>query len=547
MGERQQITMYAGKMWESYFLSETYCSSTASEGRPCYAKEAGAIYDSSSSGNTPFISVRPGVYWSDSMDSSGSVPARYTDTFRLGEAISEWATDKVDDLAMVLLNDTQLEYPNGKKYPLFAGCLSFGAAPGIVNHTFRVDPNTDAEGTNTSLIAGHFWEQRYIESMTFGMHIGSVQPQRITGSLRFGGYDKNRAVGQVLAVPMTDPLHTWTGAPLLDITIEVVQGGSPFNFSSRSGYLASGNSTIGDRLDVNIDPCAPYLNLPKSTCDALAADLPVKYSDDLGLYLWQTDSPAYAKIIQAPTALTFTFLDPNNNVRKVNISVPFMHLNLTLEAPLVDRPTSYFPCNGASRGHYALGRAFLQDAFFGSNLQSAFYFLAQAPGPKVGGEASTIIKQDATTIDASTNDWATSWKGVWSPLAEDGPVQNTTLDGLNNGGNAGSSGTKTGLIAGLAGGLGGGLLLIGLIGWVLRAHTKKSGSVSICGIPLAKSKKKTVGLDDNSSDKSRNAGLALSAQMSQQGRAELSATSKPTQLPTPEDMVYEMPHDTYQR
>ncbi|RYP81548.1 hypothetical protein DL769_001956 [Monosporascus sp. CRB-8-3] len=52
-----------------------------------------------------------------------------------------------------------------------------------------------------------------------------------------------------------------------------------------SGLLAAGKDTVGARLEVAVDARAPYLNLPRSTCDAIAAHLPVTYSSDLGLYL----------------------------------------------------------------------------------------------------------------------------------------------------------------------------------------------------------------------------------------------------------------------
>jgi len=34
----------------------------------------------------------------------------------------------------------------------------------------------------------------------------------------------------------------------------------------------------------------PYIYLPRSSCDAIAAKLPVSYNSDLGLYFWDTTS-----------------------------------------------------------------------------------------------------------------------------------------------------------------------------------------------------------------------------------------------------------------
>ncbi|RYP77954.1 hypothetical protein DL771_000813 [Monosporascus sp. 5C6A] len=119
-------------------------------------------------------------------------------------------------------------------------------------------------------------------------------------------------------------------------------------------------------------PAAPYLNLPRSTCDAIAAHQPVTYSADLGPHLWDTGNEA------------------DNNARRVDISVLFVRPNLMLDCPLVDDgPKPSFPCNAASDGYYSLGRDFLQDAFFGANFETSTYRPEQAPGPKIAGEQDT--------------------------------------------------------------------------------------------------------------------------------------------------------------
>ncbi|KAL7626064.1 hypothetical protein AAE478_002834 [Parahypoxylon ruwenzoriense] len=477
IGNGQDVTVYPGKMWESFLPGEGYCRNTAIEGRPCYAQDAGAIYnETTGTGHEPNIAVDAAAFFTSNLASDGTKGTRYTDRLFLGTDTGEWASDGVDDFAMVLMSDTQLQYQNGNKYPLFAGCLSFGAAPGMVNQTFQTRPGENAGAVNTSLLAGTLFEEGSIDSQTFGMHIGSAGSQKCPGSLWFGGYDRNRAVNDVLSISLADPYLVFSGAPLLDISINVVEGGSPFPWSSKGGLLAAGNSSIGSRFALAVDPCLPYLNLPKSTCDAIAAEIPVTYNESLGLYLWNTSSPDYTRIVQSPSVLSFTFMDPDNNSRRVNISVPFMHLNLTLDQPLVDTPTPYFPCNGASNGNYALGRAFLQDAFFGANLQTAVYFLAQAPGPNVAGESVTVMDKDCRTISASNNDWATSWEGSWTPLP--------------GGDSDAASGRRStaGTIAGAAVGGVAGIVLLGFIGFIGRRYHRYGKGYSLCGLSLIKDK-----------------------------------------------------------
>jgi hypothetical protein len=267
-------------------------------------------------------------------------------------------------------------------------------------------------------------------SNSFGLHIGSVTP-KVSGSLYFGGYDSLRIVG---------PISTQNGHPdtidLIDISLSVIDGSSPWDSAAPlTGLLQAGNSTIGPALPVMVLPQAPYLNLPSSSCSAIAALLPVTYSAQLGLYLWNTSAPAYPRIVSSASALSFTFRRDTLNTQNLTIHVPFSLLNLTLTAPLVSAPTPYFPCNAASRGHYSLGRAFLQAAFFGVNWDApnnaAVWWLAQAAGP--GAVTQTNVKNIAindTSITASGNAWKESWKGFWTPLSAaqvSDPITPTTV------------------------------------------------------------------------------------------------------------------------
>ncbi|KAI1098873.1 hypothetical protein F4804DRAFT_103467 [Jackrogersella minutella] len=480
LGSGQNVTAYAGKMWESFFPGEGYCANVTTAGQTCYAQEAGAIYnESAGTGHEPYIAIVPGNSFTTNMATNKGNGTRFADTLYLGTDTTEWAGDRVDDFDMVIMGDTQLQYPNGYKSQVFAGCLSFGGAPAAINQSFQVKAGSSAGAVNVSLLAGTLFEESAIDSQTFGMHIGSVAPQQVPGSLWFGGYDRNRAVNEMLAIPIADPYLTFSGAPLVDISIDVVKGGSPFPWSSKGGLLASGNSSIGDRLPVAVDGCSPYLNLPKSTCDAIAAEIPVTYNEGLGLYLWNTNSSDYARIVTSPSVLTFTFSDPNDNSRNVNISVPFMHLNLTLDEPLVEKPSSYFPCNAVSNGNYALGRAFLQDAFFGANLRTAFYFMSQAPGPNVNGESVTIMDNDCRTLDTSDNNWETSWDGYWTPLP--GGADDTS-------GSASGHNARTGIIAGSTVGGVAGVTILALLGWMVRRYHIYGKGLSLCGFPLIKDK-----------------------------------------------------------
>ena len=189
----------------------------------------------------------------------------------------------------------------------------------------------------------------------------------------------------------------------------------------RNGILAEGNSSITSSLPVTMNPGAPYMYLPNSTCEAMVKDLPVTYNANLGLWIWNTQDPQYTKIVTSPTYLSLTFRDNTDNL---TIKVPFQLLNLTLDAPLVMTPTPYFPCQPPNNAtHYSLGRAFLQAAFIGVNWErgNGNWFLAQAPGPNI---ALTPVQKPITTstIEGSAANWADTWSTVWTAL----PISNSS-------------------------------------------------------------------------------------------------------------------------
>ncbi|EJT72353.1 hypothetical protein GGTG_09219 [Gaeumannomyces tritici R3-111a-1] len=174
----------------------------------------------------------------------------------------------------------------------------------------------------------------------------------------------------------------------------------------------------------------------QSTCEAVAKLLPVRFAPNLGLYLWQTDGPAYKRIAFSPAYLSFSFRANNTGSQTLVIKVPFRLLSLTLTQPIVGSPTQYFPCSGPRVLGPRLGRAFLQAAFVAVNLGENYrgsWILAQAPGPNIPGAVDpTSIKPLDTALCASRDSWENSWDGIWSLIAADGsqedvkPLPNTT-------------------------------------------------------------------------------------------------------------------------
>ncbi|KAI1653225.1 hypothetical protein F4813DRAFT_276906 [Daldinia decipiens] len=198
-----------------------------------------------------------------------------------------------------------------------------------------------------------------------------------------------------------------------------------------------------------------------------------------------------ASVLHLVVIINHTFLiTPGQMAGAINTSLLagtlFTHLNLTLDQPLVDKPTPYFPCNTASNGRYALGRAFLQDAFFGANLQTAVCFLSQAPGPNLNSENVMAMDSNCRTLEVSKNDWVTSWNGRWTPLPE--PNSNTSSGVLTYSKPAPGHGFMAGVIAGATVGGVVGLMLLSFVSFIIWRYRKHGKGFSLCGLSLVKYK-----------------------------------------------------------
>jgi hypothetical protein len=336
-------------------------------------------------------------------------------------------------------------YPNGRVGGVPLGTLALGADKTI--QEFGQNPRNVSQKINAYTYAGSLYETQVTPSYSYGLHIGSAAFD-YPGSLVFGGYNKGRVIEPVTAFSSEQAVQ------LMDISIGIASGGSPFNFTSKNKLLSTGQIFIWP------DPLAPYMSLPRKTCDNLASVLPVTFDEDLGYYLWNTNDPNFAKIVSSPAYLGFAFPPTPGAADNVIIKVPFALLNLTLEAPITNTPKQYFPCV-PTKYENKLGRAFLQAAFIGRNWNTKTSWLAQAPGPGPArqglGEGQHVdIANEATMIEGFKGDdqFVNSWKGQWSLLDS----QHGGGNGSESSGNDTAS-TSSGLSTGAKAGIGVGAAL----------------------------------------------------------------------------------------
>ncbi|KAI9778555.1 MAG: hypothetical protein M1835_004905, partial [Candelina submexicana] len=353
-------------------------------------------------------------------------------------------------------------YPGGQQYTLDVGLLSLG-----VSHENYVTIN----GTNTSTTTQMdiAFKQGLIPSRSFGLHIGSAT-YNITGSLLWGGYDSSRCIDR----PATAVNKTFD---LLDIGIVVGKGSSPFESVSSDG--------LQGMLRVDSDP-TPITIFESSNPVPLSPQGNMRCSGEppteLGLYLWITASPKYQQIIKSPSYLSFIFASSENHTAKTTINVHFGLLNLRLQPPLTTSPTAYFPCSPftpsvGSQPVYQLGRAFLQAAFLGQDLDFGTSFLAQAPGPQRPAPSIKSIQSCGDSFLAMQNppSWESTWEAVSTPLSAM-PTTSTTTSSVN------ASHLSTGDRAGIALGLIFFVIALVFVGFsYVRRRNRKNGMVDSAG------------------------------------------------------------------
>jgi hypothetical protein len=444
----QAVDLFPGGFWQSNVISSTFCQHISPEG--CLAPLAGVYNSNASSGATSLSTtgdVQNSTFADKGMLSLFGSGEYVFDTASIVTEDPPSASVSYPDFDMLVVSKGSEMLPDGTKYVMEVGNLALGAPE--VNQSWN-----DGNGRfNSSLVPSYLYLTEQVPSNSFGMHIGSTA-LGIPPSLYIGGYDQSRVLGEVT---VQDYNMHYFPIDLLDIGIGVAEGASPFPFTSKSGLLASGNSSVGVAMQVIVDPIAPFLYLPKSTCDAITANLPVKYQPNLGLYFWDTTSVDYEKIVTSPAFLGFTFRMNSSVTQNMTINVPFSLLNLTLSPPLVTTPTQYFPCNagfdyGKSYGEYTLGKAFLQAAFLGVNWGlngDGSWFLAQAPGPNTPSQA--VVQEIGLSdnfVSSSANVWSDTWKGAWTVIPGSAEV-NSTGDGENSDKNKGGDVGK-GAVIGIA-------------------------------------------------------------------------------------------------
>ena len=452
---QKPLDLYPGGLWQSNIISAQACETIPKIQTPSRLCGIGGVFEANISHSLYNTNLRTWqnitgdyVNFTDVMDTITLLPASGNQNQRIN----------VNNVSINLITSMQISAPNQAENDLQLGTLALGplpynmvpgnyTGPPVAVDAFE-DPSYHYNGihVNTTFIPNAVAAQGNISSASYGLHIGSATLGPPL-SLWIGGYDRSRVIGDVSAqrVSSTDTLQI----DLLDISIGVESGPSPFDVPLQQGLLTRGNNSLGNYVSVTMDSTRPYLYLPGSACSAIAETLPITYDEGSNLYTWNTDDVRYSKIINSSSYLGFTFRSGSGG--NLTINVPFALLNLTLDTPFVLEPIPYFPCQPPSKNitPYTLGRAFLQAAFIGLNwdLYPGQWYLSQAPGPNIPSQPSQA-SFSATPTPASNVTWADTWNGSStsssSAAANATPIPPSGSTGL-------SGGAKAGVVIGVLG------------------------------------------------------------------------------------------------
>ncbi|CAG7932538.1 unnamed protein product [Penicillium olsonii] len=468
----QAVDLYPGDRWASTILIDTLCSDTSTT---CYAERGGLFNinasDTANTLQTPNDTSQ--LTWLSDQTAAGVNNwggVGHVKEGVLADSITFKNGLSVPSVSMAsIYKANQTFTANGKEYPVTLGTLSLGGTK----------PTHVVQGNTFNLVsAWAHWNRsssQRIPSYSWGMHIGSVEPD-IPGSLVLGGYDQSRVLNEV-STQQVDPDSNLGALKIYfkDIGMGVATGDSPFDFEAKSSLFKTGTSNTTRGATAEINPVLPYLYLPRETCDAMAANLPITYNEDLNLYFWNTSDDSYQQITSSPAYMSFIFGKSTSNSQNLTVKVPFQLLKLTLQEPLVEKNTTYFPCYPSDT--LVLGRAFLQAAFisvnWGNGTGNGEWSLAQAPGPVIGTGSQRDIGVNDESVTASENSWEASWDGYWEPLSSKTSIDQT--ESLSESSSEPSSGLSTGAKAGIGIGCAAGALgLIGMIAWLCIRRRKGS-------------------------------------------------------------------------
>jgi hypothetical protein len=253
-------------------------------------------------------------------------------------------------------------------------------------------PVSFSETINSPSLLSALKNEGHIPSLAYGYQAGAAyRKTKVSASLILGGYDLSRS-SEPLTVDINTDMFKALTVGLQDIIVT----------DSLNGTLSMVDN---ERILAPIDSSIPEIWLPKSVCDRFESAFGLVYHELSGRYVL-TDS-ARDRLQELDPTLTFTI--GTNAVTGGNttvIQLPYAAFDLQAGYPIFTNATNYFPIRRAdNESQYAIGRAFLQEAYLGVDFEAGTFNVSAANWDDLKPEIVTILGKDSDTVVAQ-------WRGL---------------------------------------------------------------------------------------------------------------------------------------
>lgn len=269
----------------------------------------------------------------------------------------------------VVLNDIELE-----KFIVTAY-----ASPGLwLGHIGLLPlPINYSQTINSPSFLSTLKDGGHIPSLAYGYQAGaSYRGTKTPASLVLGGYDNARAskpltvkINSDITRALTVAVHDMVATNTLNGTLSLIN-----------------NEQILAPLDTSI----PEMWLPKSVCDRFESVYGLEYHEPSGRYVLPDSSRD--KLRELKPVLTVTIgSDASLTGNTTTIQLPYAAFDLQAGYPIFANTTNYFPIRRADNDtQYAIGRAFLQEAYVGVDFESGIFNVSAAKWDSLEPEVITV-------------------------------------------------------------------------------------------------------------------------------------------------------------
>lgn len=209
-------------------------------------------------------------------------------------------------------------------------------------------------------------------------------PKKTFGSLLFGGYDTSRFIPNNLTIGLGQ-----------DISRDILVGVQ----SIRNGEV----DFLDQGIVAYIDSTIPHIWLPIQACENFKREFNLIWDSDLELYL--VNDTLHSNLLADNPIITFTIGSSVNGGETVDITLPYGAFDLEAREHLTQNRTSrYFPLRQAqNETQYALGRAFLQQAYLIVDYDRNNFSVSQAVFPDTGIAEHRISILDPFSTNKTAN------------------------------------------------------------------------------------------------------------------------------------------------